>query len=158
MQTDTVRPLTTRTRIALAIARGVAAARGDRDLTPTHIAVGIFREGANPALAALFNSGVEADFLRHAAAALEAALGEPTGHPSPRDIALDITPGEQAVLRTAEAEAAKLGDEFLGTEHIMLAILREPSSELSSFMASRQITAQSLAQGIIKTRSRGTPQ
>ena len=44
--TETAVPsLTTRTRVALAIARGIAASRGDDDLSPEPIALGLLREG-----------------------------------------------------------------------------------------------------------------
>ena len=43
METTRPRPFTSRTRVALAIARGIAAARGDRDLTATHILLAVLR-------------------------------------------------------------------------------------------------------------------
>ena len=51
---DTVTyPLTSRTYVALSIARGIAAGLGHDDLTATHIALGILREAENGAVAAL---------------------------------------------------------------------------------------------------------
>ena len=116
-----VLPLTTRTRIALAIARGIGAARGDDDLTPTHIALGLLREGENPAVAALWHAGVPLPVLRRD---LEAELG--TRHwPRPQEAVLPSTPGEQRVLDLARAESRQRNDEYLGTEHLLLAMLRD---------------------------------
>lgn len=75
MAATQLRPLTSRTRVALAIARGIAAARGDRDLTETHIAVGILREGSNPALSALWYAGMSENEMRQLSSHLEHSLG-----------------------------------------------------------------------------------
>jgi len=111
----------------VAIARGIVAARGDRDLTPTHIAIGIFREGSNPALAALWYAGMSEDEIRRIPFGLEHSLGEPPVRIPPRQVTIDLTPGEEDVLRLSDLEADHLGHPFLGTEHILLAILRSDS-------------------------------
>jgi len=55
--TDTrVLSLTTHARIAVGIARWVAASVGDHDLTPAHVALGVLRELENPAVAALWRA------------------------------------------------------------------------------------------------------
>src|SRR5688500_7333888 len=105
-----LRPLTSRTRVALAIARGIAAARADRDLTPTHIAIGIIREGSNPVLAALWYAGMTEKEIRHFAFELEFSLGEPPGHIPPRLVAIELSAGEEEVLRLSDVEADHFED------------------------------------------------
>ena len=128
MESESVRPFSSRTRVALAIARGIAAARGDRDLSATHIAAGIFREGANPALAALWHAGMPEERIRRYASELERSLGKPPGHIPPRQVTIDISPGEEQITRSAEIEMKRRGDPYLGTEHFLLAMLRSDSS------------------------------
>jgi ATP-dependent Clp protease ATP-binding subunit ClpC len=153
MTLATARPLTTRTRVSLAIARALAAARGESDVTPTHIVLGIFREGANPAIAALFSGGVDPAILQRVAPELEATLGEPHGRTDPRRVVLDLTPGEDIVLVRAEKEAEDFADEFIGTEHILLGILCDRDDPLAVFLAERGITAELLRRGIVASRS-----
>lgn len=131
MTESLVLPLTTRTRIALAIARGIGASRGDDELTPTHIALGLLREGENPAVAALWHAGVPLPALRRE---LEAELGAPH-RPQPHEAALPSTPGEQRLVDLASAESRLRDDKYLGTEHLLLAMLRDAGTPTAQAFA-----------------------
>ena len=155
MEVTQLRPLTSRTRVALAIARGVAAARGDRDLTTTHIAVGILRERGNPALSALWYAGLSENAIDRLSAHLEHSLGEPPGHIAPRQVTIDLTPGEEELLRLSDIEADQLSDPFLGTEHILLAILRSDDRAAKRF-AENGISLEKYRDAMFSSR-RGDP-
>ena len=155
METATLRPFTSRTRVALAIARGIAAARGDRDLTPGHIVLGILREGRNPAIAALWYAGLTENGIHNLASDVEQALGDALAHPRPREVAIDLSDGEGNVVRLAEVAADTLQDEYLGTEHILLAILRYDDTTAERF-AKRGISADQYHEGLLSVR-RGDP-
>jgi ATP-dependent Clp protease ATP-binding subunit ClpA len=131
----------------MAIARGIAAARGDRDLTATHIAAGIFREGANPGLGALWYAGLSETAIKTLGFELENSLGEAPGHIPPRLVTIDLTPGEEEVVHAAEIEVSRLGDPYLGTEHLLLAILRSDKSVAQPF-AERGITLEKYEAGL----------
>ena len=155
MEGATLRPLASRTRVALAIARGIAAARGDRDLTPKHVAVGILREGSNPALAALWYAGMSENEMRRLHVVLENSLGEEPGHIPPRQVTIDFSPGEQEILRLSDLEANHFEDPFLGTEHILLAVLRSDELVAHRF-AERGISIERYCNGLLSMR-RGDP-
>ena len=155
MEVTHLRPFTSRTRVALAIARGLAAARGDRDLTTTHIVVGILREGANPALSALWYAGMSEIAIRRLSSHLEHSLGDSPGHMPARQVTIDRTPGEQEVLRLSEVEADRLNDPYLGTEHILLAILRSDGFTTKRF-AETGISLEMYYEGLLSSR-RGDP-
>lgn len=155
MENARVRPLTSSTRVALAIARAIAAARGDRNLTPTHIAVGIFREGSNPGLAALWYAGMSEDQIRRIPFELEHSLGEVPGHIPPRPVTIDPTPGEEDVLRASDLEADHFGHPYLGTEHILLAILRSDSKP-AQHIRERGVSAEKYVEGML-SMLRGDP-
>lgn len=155
MEVTHLRPFTSRTRVALAIARGVAAGRGDRDLTTGHVTVGILREGANAALSALWYAGMSEDAIVRLSSHLEHSLGDSPGHMPPRQVTVDLTPGEQEVLRLSELEADRLDDPYLGTEHILLAILRLDDSVTKVF-ADRGISVEKYFGGLLSSR-RGDP-
>jgi len=130
------RPLTSRTYVSLAIARGIAAAYGHADLTGHHVALGILREGENPAVAALHYAGVSLLTLRRD---LEAELAE-RGRPIAADMQLPITPGERTVLDAANLEASTFHPEYLGNEHLLLALLRDADSPASRVFARHGVT------------------
>ena len=155
MEVAQPRPLTSRTRVALAIARGVAAARGHRDLTATHIAVGILREGRNPALSALWYAGMSGNAIDRLSSRLEHSLGEPIGHIAPRQVTIDSTPGEHEILRLSDIEADQLNDPFLGTEHILLAILRSDDGAAKRFIEDG-MSLEKYREGMFASR-RGDP-
>ena len=155
MEVAQVRPLTTRTRVALAIARGIAAARGDRDLTETHIAVGILREGSNPALSALWYAGMSENEMRRLSSYLEHSLGETPGNIAPREVMIELTAGEEELLRLSDIEADQLNDPFLGTEHILLAILRSDDRVAKRF-AENDMSLEKYREGMASSR-RGDP-
>ena len=130
------RPFTSRTYVALSIARGIAAAHGHADLTECHVALGVLREGENPAVAILHRSGVALRALRRD---LESALPE-LGHPTFGEVVLPATPGELAVVKAAEAEAHARRSEYIGNEHLLLALLRGSTSPVGQLFARHGVT------------------
>src|SRR5690606_31418695 len=114
-------PLTSRARVSLAIARGIAAARGDEDVSPAHIALGLLREGENAAVATLHHEGADLRALR---SDLESALG-PERRPRPGEVSLPLTPGETLVLAQAATESQRRHEAFLGPHHLLLAMLHD---------------------------------
>ena len=133
------RPFTARTYVSLAIARGIAAAHGHANLTGYHIALGFLREGENPAIAALGRAGVPLHALRHA---LEKALPE-RGQPSAGEVRLPATPGEQAIVRAAVLESNAFHSEYVGNEHLLLALLRDAESPVAEVFSHYGITHES---------------
>jgi ATP-dependent Clp protease ATP-binding subunit ClpB len=125
-------PYSSRFRVCLAISRGIAATRGDADLTPLHIALGVLRERENSAVAALMHAGVDVDTLR---SEIEQALGAPTGHPRPGEVCIGPTPGEQRVVELGAEESRRRGDEHLGPHHLLLAIIGDAESDAATIFA-----------------------
>lgn len=128
-------PLTSHLRVALAMARGIAASMGHRDLEPIHVALGLLREGENAAVAVLHSAGVPLRSLRRE---LEGALER--GHPSPTEVALPETPGERQLLSAALHEAREHHDEFLGPHHVLLALVRDPSAHVAQSLSRHGLT------------------
>lgn len=131
-------PFTNRTYVSVSIARGIAAGYGHDDLTAVHLALGILREGENAAVGAIHHGGVALRHLRHE---LEAAL-PPRGHPRFGEVLLPATPGEQAIVELAVAEASALNDEYLGNEHLLLALLRGPSNPVALILSRHGFTRE----------------
>lgn len=134
---DTIsHPFTSRTYVALSIARGMAAAYGHTDVTAAHIALGILREGENAAVATLHFARVEIRKLRHE---LEAEL-PPHGRTRFGEVVLPATPGELEIVELAVAEATELKDPYLANEHLLLGMLRDPNTPVARIFSQHGFT------------------
>src|SRR3989442_674323 len=126
-----LRPYTSRMRLALSIARGLAAAHGDADVTTTRLALGLLREGQNLAVAAILHAAVP---LRVVDGELRGGW-EPPGGPWPDGVAVPLPPGGGRARGRARAESHLRGNQYVGSEPLLLTILREPSSPAAQAFA-----------------------
>ncbi len=84
-----------------------------------HLLLGLVREGEGVASQVLSNLGIEVDQVRHAIEAIigrgeRIVLGE-----------LGLTPRAKKVIALAMDEARRLNHRFIGTEHLLLGLIRE---------------------------------
>jgi len=84
-----------------------------------HLLLGLVREGEGVASQVLSNLGIEVDQVRHAVEAIiergeRTVLGE-----------LGLTPRAKKVFELAMEEARRLNHHFIGTEHLLLGLVRE---------------------------------
>jgi ATP-dependent Clp protease ATP-binding subunit ClpA len=128
--------VTTRTHQVFALALRRAERLGHDDVTPVHIALGMLEEGHGAALAALHFRGVPLDALKDA---LEAEL-PPAGTPRQPAEVLSWSPEVERVLAGAIAEARQFGHDHQGTEHVLLAFLRDPTSAPARIVARNGVT------------------
>jgi ATP-dependent Clp protease ATP-binding subunit ClpC len=133
-------PYSSRTRVSLAIARAIAAGRGDTDVTPIHIALGLLREGENAAVAVLHHRGAALHTLRHE---LELLLGPPPGRAQPEEVVRPLLPGEQEVVAQARICSRREGDEHVGPEHLLLALLADRESPVAHTLAQHGLETES---------------
>ncbi len=87
-----------------------------------HIVLGLLREGTGVAAVILNEKGIEAPEYMQLILS-----GEPGGHPT-RLSPEDFTPRSKKTMESAVIEAANLQNGYIGTEHILLAVLRDPDS------------------------------
>ncbi|MEU6309685.1 ATP-dependent chaperone ClpB [Streptomyces sp. NPDC047014] len=112
--------LTNKSRDALNAATGRAVKDGHADLTPAHLLLALLAGEDNENVVDLLIA-TEADqaAVRVGAERILAALPSVTGSTvAPPQPTRDLL----AVLAEADAEAGKLGDEYLSTEHLLIAI------------------------------------
>ena len=84
-----------------------------------HLLLGLLREGEGVAAQVLSNLGIEIDQVRHAVEAIigrgeRIVLGE-----------IGLTPRAKKVMELAVDEAHRLNHRFIGTEHLLLGLIRE---------------------------------
>jgi ATP-dependent Clp protease ATP-binding subunit ClpA len=90
---------------------------GDDEVRPAHLVLGLLSEPAALAARALADQGVSPEAVRAAAVA---ALPSGPG-PSPDPIPYDA--GSRKVMQLTFREALRLGHNYIGTEHLLLALL-----------------------------------
>ncbi|HKA84721.1 MAG TPA: Clp protease N-terminal domain-containing protein [Acidimicrobiales bacterium] len=110
---------TDRARRVVVLAQAEAQELGHERVGTEHLLLGILREGDGLAGRALTSLGVEVGAVREQV--IEAAG---RGEATPRQ-RIPFSPRTKKVLELALREALDLGHDYIGTEHILLGIVRE---------------------------------
>ncbi|NMO92966.1 Clp protease N-terminal domain-containing protein [Actinomycetospora sp. TBRC 11914] len=109
---------TPRARKVVVASQSEARAAGNTEITPAHVALGLLAEPEGLALRMVTAQGVSPDtFRRRVAATLPAADGTPPPELIPFDAAA------KKVFELTFRQALRLGHNYVGTEHILLALL-----------------------------------
>jgi excisionase family DNA binding protein len=110
---------TKRARHVLTLAQEEAQRFQHNYIGTEHLLLGLMREEEGIAAQVLRNLGIEVDQVRHAVEAIigrgeRLVLGE-----------LGLTPRAKKVMELAMEEARRLNHRFIGTEHLLLGLIRE---------------------------------
>jgi ATP-dependent Clp protease ATP-binding subunit ClpC len=114
---------TDRARKIIALAQKEAERFRHDYIGTEHILLGLVKEGSGVAVTALNNLNVDVDKVRREVEKLVVSH-EKDGPSTP----LPFTPQAKKVLELASEEARALGHPYIGTEHILLGLLRENES------------------------------
>src|SRR2546421_1971834 len=108
---------------ALTAAQRLAAARGNSQVVPHHVLVSLLEQEGGIVVPVLQRAGADPEGVRRRANealdGLPTVTGEATGAP-----ALDQSTGK--LLEHADEEARGFGDEYVSTEHLLLALAADP--------------------------------
>ncbi|MDF2534699.1 MAG: ATP-dependent Clp protease ATP-binding subunit ClpC, partial [Bacillales bacterium] len=102
----------------LALAQEEAALHGHGAIGTEHILLGLVREGEGIAAKALDSLGLSTEKIRSEVEAL-------IGHGNEETTMIYYTPRAKKVVELSMDEARKLGHSYVGTEHILLGLIRE---------------------------------
>lgn len=114
---------TARAEKAIEIANEAALELGHNYIGTEHLLYGLAKEGTGVASKVIENQDVTADDILQE---IEMLIG--TGEPLTQGESMGFTPRSKRVIENAFVEARKLGSEFIGTEHILIGIMREGDS------------------------------
>ena len=116
---DTFEKFTNRARIVMTLAQDEAQRLGHNYMGTEHLLLGLVREGEGVGALALIALGVSLDDAR-------AAVLHIIGH-GDRIVAgeISLTPRTKKVIELAVDEARRMGHHYIGTEHLLLGLLRE---------------------------------
>ncbi|MEA2478404.1 MAG: ATP-dependent Clp protease ATP-binding subunit ClpB, partial [Thermoleophilaceae bacterium] len=118
---------THKTQEALAAAQRLAATRGNPQVTAHHVLVSLLEQEGGIVAPVLRGAGADAEGVRRRANAALDALPTVSGDVS-QDPGFAIDGTE--MLRRAEEEARSLGDEYISTEHLLLALAEDPKVDV----------------------------
>jgi ATP-dependent Clp protease ATP-binding subunit ClpC len=110
---------TDRSRRVVVLAQEAARTLNHNYIGTEHLLLGLLHEGEGVAASALRALGVSLDAARQQ---VEDVVGTGTSAPAG---SIPFTPRAKRVLELALREALRLGHNFIGTEHILLGLLRE---------------------------------
>jgi len=113
-----------------------------------HLLLGIIREGEGMAISILFNLDLELDELKQS---IEEAVAATGGTLTIGQI--PFTPRARRVLEIAAQEARLTNSKNVGTEHLLLAILKDPKSVASQILAMYDVDYQTVFEELRKISS-----
>jgi ATP-dependent Clp protease ATP-binding subunit ClpC len=121
---------TERLRKVMYLAREEAARLQHDYIGPEHLLLGLIREGGGVAAAVLTQLGIELDTVREA---VEDMVASPGGTLVMGEI--PFTPRARKVLELAIEEARQLQHNYVGTEHLLLGLVREKEGVAAQVLA-----------------------
>ena len=109
-----------------------------------HLLLGLIHEGEGVAAKALRALDVDLDTLRREVESLVGRGQQPTkGH-------IPFTPAAKKVLELALRESVQLGHEYIGTEHLLLGLLREGEGPGAQVLQQRGIELNTVRQEVVR--------
>ena len=139
--------LTERAKIAINLAAEAALELGHNYVGTEHLLIGLIREGDGVAGKILEANQITDDKVIDRIAAL-IGTGEPIMEGNP-----EATPRTKRVFEHSYVEARRLGHNYVGTEHLLIAILRESESIAVKILFDLDIYPQKLYNEIMRLLS-----
>jgi ATP-dependent Clp protease ATP-binding subunit ClpC len=127
---------TERARKVLALAQEEAQRFNHNYIGPEHILLGLIREGSGVGAKVLSNLGVEPNRVR---AAVEFIMGRGE---TPARGEVGLTAKAKKVIELAVDEARSFGHSYIGTEHLLIGLLREGEGIASGVLESLGVTLE----------------
>ena len=139
---------TSRAKKAIEIANDAAIELGHRYIGTEHILYGLAKEGSGVASKVLENQGISPEDILDVTVSL-------VGREEPIDDTLGFTPRTKRVIESAFIEARKLGYNYIGTEHILIGILREGDSVAARILLELNVNIQIVYGEIVRVINEG---
>src|SRR5207248_2960320 len=141
---------TERVRKVIYLAREEAARLQHDYIGTEHLLLGVIREGEGIAATVLNNLGLDLDRIRQEVENMVSASG---GTMTIGEI--PFTPRAKRVLELAVEEARALGHNYVGTEHLLLGLLREGEGVAAQVLGSFDITLERVRAQVARIVGRG---
>ena len=130
---------------SVVLAQEEARKTGHNLVGSEHILLGLIGEGSSVAAKTLANQGFTVEQTRNL---IETTVGKGAGY-SPANI--PFTPKVKSIFEQAFAEARQLSNNFIGTEHILLAIAKLPDTLAARMLTDQGVDLKQLRTEILKS-------
>src|SRR5438067_7630430 len=141
-----------RAKRVLALAEDEAIRLNHNYIGVEHLLLGLVREGEGVAARVLDSLGVD---LGKARSSVQAIVGRGDSTTSPSEITL--SPRTKKVIELAIDEARKLGHSHVGTEHLLLGLVREGEGIASGVLESLGVSLEKVRHQVIATLGQQHP-
>ena len=138
---------TDRARRVMVLAQEEARLLGHDFIGTGHLFLALVHEPDSVAGEALASAGLTLEVVRQR---VTNDMGEGAGNPSGP---IPFTPDAKSVLEGALHAATRLGDEYIGTAHLLLSLLRQPDDVATRIVAELGSDPTELAQRAINARA-----
>ena len=139
---------TNRAKKAIELANEAAIELGHNYIGTEHILYGLAKEGSGVASKVLENQEITSQDIID-------KIVELIGQGGTIDATLGFTPRTKRVIETAFIEARKLGYNYIGTEHLLISILREGDSIAARILLELNVNIPKLYNEIVKVINEG---
>ncbi len=141
---------TEKARIAIQNAHDVACEMGHGYIGSEHLLLGILMEGTGVGAKILENSGAVKENLQ---TQIEEVMGK--NAPFSNGTELALTPRSKRILEIAAMEARRMGHNYIGTEHILIGIIKDGDGVGANILASSGIDFNNLYNDIVSSTEQG---
>ena len=141
---------TEKARISINKAHDEACEMGHGYIGSEHLLLGIISEGTGVGAKILENAGVTAEAVREKVKAL---MGENT--PINQNAELALTPRSKRILEIAAMEARRMGHNYIGTEHILVGIIRDGDGVGANILAGLGVNFNNVYNEIVSASAGG---
>ena len=135
---------TDRARQAVVLAQEEARMLNHNNLGTEHILLGLIHEGEGVAARALESLGISLEAARQQ---VEEIIGQGQQAPSGP---IPFTPRAKKVMELALRETTELGHNYIGTEHILLSLIREGEGEAAQVLVQLGADLQRVRQQVVE--------
>jgi len=134
---------TDRARRVLVLAQEEARLLGHNFMGTEHLLLGLIHEDKGVAARALHGLGVSLESTRREVAKTVGSSAQPSTTTAP------FTPRAKKVLELSLREALQLGDSYIGTEHLLLGLIRDGDGVAASVLTALGADLQRVRQQVI---------
>ncbi|EAG7158662.1 ATP-dependent Clp protease ATP-binding subunit [Listeria monocytogenes] len=134
---------TQRAQKVLALSQEEAMRLNHSNLGTEHILLGLVREGEGIAAKALYELGISSEKVQQEVEGL-------IGHGEKAVMTIQYTPRAKKVIELSMDEARKLGHTYVGTEHILLGLIREGEGVAARVLSNLGISLNKARQQVLQ--------
>lgn len=137
-------------RRVLFFARYEASQLGSGRIDTEHVLLGLLREDKGLTTRLFTDAGLGLEGVR------DEVLGRmATGPATPASVEIPFSPAAARVLQHAAEEADRLSHDHIGTEHLLLGVLRDEGSAAAEVLGARGLRLDRLRERIVELRDHG---